>query len=114
MALMAARIVNGHHAPQPEGRQLFDKRFGKSIRFAGQQLFELLGPVEAAAVDQLAGGVHRRIGSLAGRHLLFGAPATDRVVIVEGEAERIDLLMARSADRVRRVRFQLHAIVALG
>jgi len=53
--------------------------------------------LEGAAVGELAAGVERRVGCGAVFDRLHGAPAAGGVVVVEGDAEGVDLVVAGGA-----------------
>ena len=92
-----------------------------SHEFLGQSLHELLGPREQRARAARPGPVtgvpststpDASIGAPASRSI--GAPAADRVEILEREAERVDDAVARVARRIRAVRFEPRAHRARG
>ena len=56
----------------------------------------------------------RRVGTDAGGHFLLRAPLADGIVVIPGEAERIDFGVAGGAVRVRGVRGQLVPQRSLG
>ena len=72
-----------------------------------QQLPELFRVSKLASVREFAACVDQWIISRA-LHLLVGAPFADRIVIVERQAQRVDLLMTGSATRVLRMGLDLH------
>ena len=76
-------------------------------RSASSSFFKSGGVGELAAVGQFAARVELRVCAGAVAHGLLGAPAADGVVVVEGQAERIDLAMAGGAVGVVAMRLQL-------
>ena len=100
-------IVDRHHAAQGVRCKLLDERFGESVDVLNQQVLEFVRALVRSAVGELAAGVDRWVVSFAPCDLFARSPAADRVEVVEGEAQRVDLLMAGSAGGVGRVGFEL-------
>ena len=88
---------------------MFDEGAGDDVAVGDQQLLEGVGILEGASVRQFAGGLDLGVGADSGRDLLLRTPLTDGVVVIPGEAERIDLRVAGRAVRVRGVGGQLIA-----
>ena len=93
---------------------MFDEGAGDDFAVGDEQLFEGGGILEGASVRQFAGGLDLGVGADSGRDLLLGTPLADGVIVIPGEAERIDLRVAGRAVRVRGVGGQLVAQGGLG
>ena len=72
---------------------------------ADQKSFQLADVRELAAPDQLAGRVDRKLA-------VRGPPSADRIEVLQGEAQRVHLLVARGAFGLRPVK--LHPLAQRG
>ena len=88
---------------------MFDEGLRDGVSVGEEQLFEAEGVLESTAVRQFARRIDRRVGAEAGRDFLDVTPLTDGVVVIPGEAERVDFGVAGRAVRVLGVCRQLIA-----
>ena len=102
-------VVEGKHATQGVGAEVFDEGLGDGVPVGEEQLLEAGGVLESTAVRQFARRIDGRICAGPGRDFLDAAPLTDGVVVIPGEAEGVDLGVAGGAVRVLGVGRQLVA-----
>ena len=104
------RITIGecHGSAEAVGGELFGDGEGKGVDVLEEQCFEPCSVLVFAAVGEFSGCGDLRIFADAVGDLL-GAPASDGVVVLECEAERVDFCMARCAVRIMDVGFEFFA-----
>ena len=102
-------VVEGKYATQGVGAEVFDEGLGNGVPVGKEQLFEAGGVLEGTTVRQFARRVDGRVCAGPCRDFLDAAPLTDGVVVIPGEAEGVDLVVAGGAVRVLGVRRQLVA-----
>ena len=110
-------IVHGEHTAEGVGAEVLDEGLCECVAIREQEPFEIDGVGERPAVGQHAGWIDRGIVADPLGQLLVGSPPADRVVIIECQAERVDLRMAGGAGGVAAVRGQLVAergLLAIG
>lgn len=96
-------VVDRHDATQSVSRKLFDERLGEPIQIFDEPFLELIGPIIGATIGSGSAGLHQRISAKPASHFFCRPPPSDRVVVLEGEAQWVDLLVAGSTNRMRRV-----------
>ncbi len=107
-------VVEGEHASERVGAEVFDEGLGDRVTVGEKQLLEAGRVLEGTAVGQFSGGDDRRVRAAAGRDFLDGPPLADGVVVIPGEAQGVDLRVAGRAVRIRRMRRQFVAQGSLG
>ena len=102
-------IVKAEGAAQAVGAKMLDEGAGKFVAVFEETLFELGGILEGTAIGHFSASIDHRVIADASYDLLMRAPLADGVVVVPGEAERIEVRVAGGAVRVVAMSFDFLA-----